>query len=401
MAQSWLAGLNPRLVEDRVWSIASALREGSLELKFGDGDWRRIDAPKAGIHAALHLIKPSAVLRRYLSGGAVGFAESYIAGEWDTPNLAALLELFDRNADMLGDGYGGSWFQRQMRRLHHWRRNNSKRGSKENIYAHYDLGNEFFGAWLDPTMTYSAALFDREDEPLDQAQQRKYRALAEALNITPDSKVLEIGCGWGGFAEFAAKEFGAKLTCLTISQEQHDFAAARMQKAGLNEKVEIRLQDYRDVGGVFDRIASIEMFEAVGERYWPVFFDRLRQSLAPAGQAGLQIITIADEHFANYRKSPDFIQRYIFPGGMLPSPQALQKQFSQAGLSQIRDLSFGEDYARTLAVWTQSFDAAWDRVRELGFDERFRRIWRYYLAYCEAGFRTQSIDVKQIVVRPA
>jgi cyclopropane-fatty-acyl-phospholipid synthase len=386
--------------EDRFIKLASRLAHGSLEIKLGDGGWHHVDSGNPGISAAIHIIKPASVIHRYMTGGAVGFAESYIEGEWDTPDLARLLQLLDSNEDAWSDNYAGSWLSRQMRRIYHWRRDNTKEGSKRNIYAHYDLGNRFFETWLDPSMTYSSALFEDPSEPLDTAQARKYRRLAEALQIDHGDRVLEIGCGWGGFAEIAAKEFGARMTCVTISREQHAYAAERIQREGLNEQVEIRLQDYRDIKDPFDRIASIEMFEAVGERYWPVYFGKLKESLAPAGRAGLQIITIADRHFETYRKNADFIQRYIFPGGMLPSPKALDAQFDQAGLRKADELAFGLDYARTLAIWHDRFEATWGNIRELGFDERFRRIWRYYLAYCEAGFRTGSIDVRQIVVKP-
>jgi len=280
-------------------------------------------------------------------------------------------------------------------------RPNTRGGSRRNIYAHYDLGNEFFAAWLDPTMTYSSALFANGAEDLETAQRAKYRNLAQQIAVGPGQRLLEIGSGWGGFAITAAKEFGAKVTSITVSRAQAEHARARVFREGLAEHVEILLQDYRDVKGRFDRIASIEMFEAVGERFWPAYFGAVRERLLPGGLAGLQLITIADCYFEAYRRNVDFIQAYIFPGGMLPSPSALDRQAANAGLVRTSELGFGESYARTLAIWNERFQQAWPTVRELGFDERFRRIWTYYLAYCEAGFRTRSIDVVQTVLRPA
>ena len=247
-------------------------------------------------------------------------------------------------------------------------------------------------------MTYSSARFERPDASLEDAQAAKYASLAKKLSLQEDHHLLEVGCGWGGFAEFAAREVGAKVTAITISDQQHAFAAERIQTAGLNEKVEIRLQDYRDVDGRFDRVASIEMFEAVGERYWPVYFGKLASALKPGGVAGLQIITIADRYFETYRRGVDFIQRHIFPGGMLPSPTELNRQLEQAGLLTLSELNFGFDYAKTLATWNQRFQAAWPEILNLGFDQRFKRLWDYYLASCEVGFRIKWTDVTQVAV---
>ena len=296
--------------------------------------------------------------------------------------------------------YGRSWF-RWLARARHLFRPNSRRGSRRNILAHYDLGNAFYQSWLDPSMTYSSARFDKPGTSLEAAQAAKYASLAEKLSLRPDHHVLEVGCGWGGFAEFAARDVGAKVTAITISDEQHAFAAERIQKAGLGEKVDIRLQDYRDVEGRFDRIASIEMFEAVGEPYWPVYFDKLAGMMQPGGVIGLQIITIADRYFEAYRRSADFIQRHIFPGGMLPSPSVLQRQIERAGLQKLTETTFGLDYARTLAAWNQRFQDAWPDLLQLGFDHRFKRLWHYYLAYCEAGFKAGWTDVCQVGLRRA
>jgi cyclopropane-fatty-acyl-phospholipid synthase len=335
-------------------------------------------------------------IRRAFAGGDIGFAEGFMAGEWDTPDLAELLGCFSINFDRLHALVSGNPMVKAYNFIVHLLRRNDREGSKKNIHAHYDLGNAFYSRWLDRTMTYSAARFERSGEPLDEAQRHKYEALARMMELHPDQKVLEIGCGWGGFAEYAAKEVGAQVTGITISKEQYDFAKQRLFEQGLAEKADIRLIDYRDVDGQFDRVASIEMFEAVGEQYWPTYFDKVRQVLSPGGRAGLQIITIQDELFAAYRKRADFIQKYIFPGGMLPSERRLRQEIEQAGLAWREVARFGQNYADTLAEWGRRFEAAWDDIRRLGFDERFHRLWRFYLGYCEAGFRTARTDVIQL-----
>jgi cyclopropane-fatty-acyl-phospholipid synthase len=382
-----------------VLRLAGGLHCGSLEIELPDGTRRLFQGTEDGPHATLRL-RNGRLARRYLAGGSLGFAEGYIDGDWDTPDLAALLALLSLNEQAWGDGYFGSLWHRCVRRVQHLLRPNTRGGSRRNIYAHYDLGNEFFAAWLDPSMTYSSALFAEGVEDLEAAQKAKYRNLAQEIAVGPGQRVLEIGSGWGGFAVTAAKEFGARVTSITVSRAQAEYARARVFKEGLNEQVEIRLQDYRDVTGGFDRIASIEMFEAVGERFWPAYFRTLRERLLPGGTAGLQLITIADRYFDAYRRNVDFIQAYIFPGGMLPSPAALDREAARAGLTRTSEIGFGESYARTLALWNHRFQAAWPTIVVLNFDERFRRIWTYYLAYCEAGFRTRSIDVVQTVLRP-
>ena len=377
--------------------LAARLEVGQLAVTLPDGRSLSFAGPRPGPSAALTIRRPR-LARRVLLGGSVGFAESYIDGDWDTPDLAGLLELLDRNHAALGQSYYGRWLARIRDRLAHLLRPNSRAGSRRNIRAHYDLGNAFFAAWLDPTLTYSAARFAGATDDLEQAQLEKYRSLARLIGLAPGHRLLEIGSGWGSFAVLAAREFGARVRSITVSREQHDYAARRVHELGLADRVAIELRDYRDVEGRYDRIASIEMFEAVGERWWPTFFDRLRAALAPGGLAGLQIITIADQHFAAYRKGADFIQRYIFPGGMLPSPGALAEQLGRAGLALQDQVAFGACYARTLGIWQTRFNAAWERIAALGFDERFRRLWSYYLAYCEAGFRTGSTDVVQLAV---
>ena len=281
--------------------------------------------------------------------------------------------------------------------MRHWFNRNTRRQARRNIYAHYDIGNAFYSAWLDPSMTYSSGLFEDGTADLTAAQNNKYRRLAEAIDLKPGQKLLEIGCGWGGFAEYAARTYGTKVVGLTISKEQRDFAQARIQKAGLGDLVEIRLQDYRDERDRYDRIASIEMIEAVGEQFWPKYFSQLRDRLLPGGLAGIQAITIQDSLFQTYRREVDFIQRYVFPGGMLPSPEILKALGERFGVPVIRERIFGQDYARTLAIWRSNFRAAWPNLMPSGFDDRFRRLWEYYLAYCEAGFLSGNIDVRQVV----
>jgi cyclopropane-fatty-acyl-phospholipid synthase len=387
--------------------FAAGLRTGSLLVSLPDGRTLRFAGEKPGPEAQL-VVRDLSFARRFTEGGDIGIAESYLRGEWETPNLTRFLELFCVNHELIAQMLEGKPIVRAWQMLRHWLNSNTRRGSRRNIHAHYDLGNRFYEKWLDKTMTYSAALFDEKGamppaaDDLAAGQIRKYAALAERTRIGPDDHVLEIGCGWGGFAEYAAKTIGCRVTGLTISQEQFDYARRRMFEQGLNDKVEIRFQDYRDERGAYDRIASIEMFEAVGERYWPVYFDQLASRLKPGGVAGLQVITIQDRLFETYRREMDFIRRYIFPGGMLPSPGIMKSLGETVGLKLDHERVFGLDYAETLAEWRTRFRAAWPNLVPLGFDERFRRMWEYYLAYCEAGFRSGNIDVRQIVyAKPA
>jgi cyclopropane-fatty-acyl-phospholipid synthase len=335
---------------------------------------------------------------RLVNGGDIGIAEAYLRGEWDTPDLTTFLYLFCVNHELIAAMLGSKPGMRAVQMVRHWFNRNTRRQARRNIYAHYDIGNSFYKAWLDNTMTYSSALFEDRTNDLSAAQQNKYRRLAEAIDVQPGQKLLEIGCGWGGFAEFVAKTFDVKVVGLTISREQRDFAQARMFEAGLNEKVEIRLRDYRDERDHYDRIASIEMIEAVGEQFWPKYFAQLRDLLLPGGLAGIQAITIQDKFFDTYRREVDFIQRYIFPGGMLPSLSALRTQAKAAGLEWRADSGFGAHYAMTLAQWRQRFESVWPEIRQMGFDERFRRMWNYYLAYCEVGFSLGRIDLKQLAL---
>ncbi|MGO4351355.1 class I SAM-dependent methyltransferase [Rhizobium sp. RAF36] len=373
------------------------MQHGALALELPDGRKALIEGRIEGPRAAVKLNNWN-LASRAMTSGTIGVAETYMDGDWQSPDITAFLELFLINgeaAEKYSNGRKG--IMRVFERIRHWMNTNTKTGSKRNISAHYDLGNDFYKQWLDPTMTYSSALYSTGANDLQSAQNAKYRALAEATGIRPGDHVLEIGCGWGGFAEFAASEMNCKVTGLTISREQLAFAEERIRKAGLADRVELRFQDYRDEKGLYDRIVSIEMFEAVGEKYWPAYFSKLRECLKPGGKAGLQIITIKPEAFDQYRSNPDFIQKYVFPGGMLPTQDHLAELGRRVDLSLVKDFGFGLDYARTLAEWRERFWNVWERVRPMGFDERFKRLWEFYLFYCEAGFRAKNIDVRQVV----
>ncbi len=372
------------------------ITSGQLQLIFPDNSARTFEGGEPGPSATMRIQRPRTVWR-LIFGGELGFAESYMDGDWSTPDLTALIEFGLINQKALDGPLRVSWPMRLAANIRHRFNANTRRGAKRNIAYHYDLGNDFYAHWLDETMTYSSALFEGRDMPLADAQRAKYQRIIDRLEIKPGDRVLEIGCGWGGFAEAAAR-VGASVTCLTISEEQARYARERMAKAGLAERVEIRLQDYRDTPGSFDKIVSIEMFEAVGEKNWPVYFDAVRDRLVDGGRAMIQVITIANETFPVYRQSVDFIQRYIFPGGMLPSPAVLAEVVAKSGLTLAETHFFGASYAETLRRWGEKFSATWPTVSGLGFDERFQRMWRYYLNSCEACFRTGATDVGQFII---
>ncbi len=380
--------------------LAARLTRGELTVTLPDGRVLLFQGTEAGPHAQIE-VHDFGFASRLAGGGDLGFAEAYIRREWDTPDLAKFLELFAANYPVIQTLLAGKPLVRLWQMFQHFRRRNTKSQARKNIHAHYDLGNNFYGAWLDKTMTYSSGIFSPGCTDLAAAQTRKYKALADQTGIRAGDHVLEIGCGWGGFAEYAAREIGCKVTGLTISQEQFDFAQERIQKAGLSDRVTFKLQDYRDEKGIYDRIASIEMFEAVGEAFWPAYFEQLHDRLRPGGTAGLQVITIRDESFKVYRSELDFIRAYIFPGGMLPTPSIMKGLGQRFGVPLTHEHIFGLDYANTLASWRDRFRAAWPQLVPMGFDERFRRMWEYYLAYCEAGFRTGNIDVRQMVFAKA
>lgn len=378
-------------------TLGRCLRAGNMTLELPDGSRHLFEGAEPGPSALLKVVRPRFV-RRLLFGGHNGFAEAYLDGDFETDDLPKVIEVGALNEAAWQKVVNGHPVMRFLHRLPHLLRANSKVGSKRNIAYHYDLGNAFYEQWLDPSMTYSSAVFDSPDDSLEAAQRNKYQSMTKLADLSPDHHLLEVGCGWGGFAAFAARKTGCRVTAITISEEQFDYARKRVHLDGLAERVEIRRQDYRDVTGRFDRVASIEMFEAVGERYWPVFFEKLRDTLNPEGRIALQIITIDEATWEPYRRGVDFIQRYIFPGGLLPSRQVLKSKVQQAGLEWLDDRGFGLDYARTLDDWSKRFDAAWPRIATQGFDERFRRMWRYYLAYCAVGFQIGRVDVRQIAL---
>ncbi len=391
-------GLRRRPLAARIMlELAGRAPCGGLRIDLPDGSVEHVEGRRAGPRAHIR-VHDYRVVRRLLTGGDTAFLEAYMDGDWDSPDLATLLEWGAVNEAYFSNLTVGRWRVRLMHRLMHLLRGNSRAGSRRNIARHYDLGNDFYRLWLDPSMTYSSGVYEAAGDDLEQAQQNKYRRLLELLRLDAGDHLLEIGSGWGGFALYAARHAGCRVTSITVSAEQLRVARERAVEAGLDDRVEFRFQDYRDVTGRFDRIVSIEMFEAVGERYWPRFFDVLHQRLVPGGRAVLQVITIDERAFDNYRSKADFIQRYIFPGGMLPSPRAFYDHARAAGLTAQPGRFFGQHYARTLADWETRFAAAEDAVKGMGFPDQFVRMWRAYLAYCQAGFRSGRIDLLQAVL---
>jgi cyclopropane-fatty-acyl-phospholipid synthase len=382
--------------------LAKSIQIGTLTLELPDGSQHHFEGPTPG-PAATIVIKDPRMVTRLMFGGTFGLCEAYLAEMWDSPNVSDVLKLGTANDDAFMHMLRGKPLARFASWIMHRLRANTRKGAKRNIAEHYDLGNDFYGEWLDPSMTYSSALFTPGVNDLESAQAQKYRAMCKALELQPGMTVLEIGCGWGGFAELAAREFGVQVTGITLSRQQLAYAQARIAKAGLAGQVTFKLEDYRDTVGKFDRIASIEMFEAVGEKYWPSYFKTLHDRLKPGGRAGVQVITVADRFFADYRKTADFIQRYVFPGGMLPCKSVLAAQIEAAGLTQGEQLWFGRDYAETLRRWRVSFEGTWERIAGLHaqYDSGFKRLWNFYLCYCEVGFDAEFTDVGQIMINRA
>ncbi len=387
----------PRLARGAL-KFVIGIETGALTIRLPDGTALRVEGDKPGPEGSVH-INDYAAVRRMLKRGDIGFCEAYLEGEWDSPDVVAFLEVFFVNRDVIMSLIGSTPLFNIVTNLRHWLRRNTKSRARKNIYAHYDLGNDFYAAWLDETMTYSSARFDGGANDLAAAQTAKYASLADKLDLQPGEHVLEIGCGWGGFAEYAIQERGVRITGLTISPAQRDFAIARLEKAGLADRAEIVLRDYRDETGRYDKIASIEMIEAVGEAYWPGYFRQLHDRLKPGGRACVQAITIRDCDFPTYRLRPDFVQTYIFPGGMLIPRDAMLALGERCGLDVVAEDNFGHDYAQTLAIWLARFRDAWEQIVPLGFDARFKRFWEFYLQYCEAGFRAESVSVRQIAYR--
>ena len=380
-----------------VFAIAQKLNDGRLDFKLPDGRIFRAQGRKPG-HAVELEIHNTDCFARLVREGDLGFSDAYLEGWWSVSDLQAFMDLLLTRNEAVFDGFPLQGLVRMFERFRHWMNRNTIGQAKKNISSHYDLGNEFYAKWLDKTMTYSSAMFKDGQEDLAKAQLRKYESMIDAMGVKPGDHVLEIGCGWGGFAEYAAREKGVRVTGLTISQEQHDYAVARIKKAGLSDRVDIVMRDYRDEKGLYDGIASIEMFEAVGEQYWPVYFSTLRDRLKPGAKATLQIITISEKRFETYRKGVDFIQKHIFPGGMLPSRTALFEQIGKAGLTKVKSIEFGDSYSQTLRRWHEVFNDKWSDIRDMGFDDRFHRLWNYYLTSCAAAFHSGNCDVTQVTV---
>jgi len=333
--------------------------------------------------------------------GDLGWAESYIDGNWETSNLTDFLEWGARNFHEFSKYVRGKWFTILYLRLKHHLKKNSRTGSKKNISFHYDLGNSFYEKWLDESMTYSSAMFKDPGDNLHKGQINKYENLASITGVKECDKILEIGCGWGGFSSFLAKRYSANVTAITISKKQYEKAKQKIYEDKLTEKVDIKLLDYRNINGKYDKIVSIEMFEAVGEKYWSKYFDVLKKNLKSDGSIGLQTITIEDKFFQKYKKFPDFIQTYIFPGGMLPSVEEMNKVIISRGLHIKNKKMFGNDYAKTIRIWSESFENSWGCIKSLGFSESFKRLWNYYLGYCEGGFKSGNINVGQFLIKKA
>jgi len=383
-----------------VFDKLSRIPRGRVDIVLPDGRRFRAEGAAPGYVAEL-AVHNADLFARLIREGDLGFCEAYMEGWWSTPDLMAFMDLVHDEAEEVYDGFPGQTLVRAYERLRFWLQSNSKRQARRNISYHYDLGNEFYGLWLDETMTYSSAKFDTGQESMERAQIHKYASMVDQMGARPGDHVLEIGCGWGGFAEYAARERGLRVTALTISREQFNYAVDRIAKAGLSDMVTFKLQDYRDETGTYDGIASIEMFEAVGEKYWPTYFSALRDRLKPGRNATLQIITVQDRRWEIYRRNVDFIQKYIFPGGMLPSPHALRSEIEKVGLRVAQSIEFGESYSLTLRRWHETFNARWEKVARLGFDDRFRRMWNFYLASCAATFHSGNCDVTQITVTRA
>lgn len=382
----------------RVFDLMGKLNSGRVDFVLPDGRRFRAEGKSSGPVAEVTINNPE-VFARLIREGDLGFSDAYLDGWWTTPDLQTFMDFIHADNDDMYDGFSGIAIVRAWEKARFWFQSNSKRQALKNISHHYDLGNDFYSLWLDDTMTYSSALFNTGQESLENAQIAKYASMIDQMGVKPGDHVLEIGCGWGGFAEYAAKERGLKVTGLTISKEQLLYARKRIKNNGLEDKVDLKLQDYRDETGVYDGVASIEMFEAVGQKYWPIYFETIKHCLKPGKQATLQIITVHDARWDVYRKSVDFIQKYIFPGGMLPSPAVLRQEVTKAGLRVHHSIEFGKSYSQTLRRWFDVFNDQWDTINDMGFDDRFRRMWNFYLTSCAATFESGNCDVTQITLQ--
>ena len=378
-------------------NVLRGIEYGKLVVRAPNGETIEVSGPRPGPEATITLRNWRPLWKLFVRGD-VGFAEAFLEGDWESPDLTAVFELAAQNLEVIASRIKGFAPVHMLRRLSHFGNANTRRGSRRNIAFHYDLGNGFYRHWLDERMIYSSAIFDPPDLTLEQAQAQKIDRAIALLDLSAEDKVLEIGCGWGALAESLAAK-GARVSAITLSAEQRAYAAEMVGRSALSQNVEVSLTDYRNVTGTFDRIVSIEMFEAVGERYWPTYFDTLRRALVPGGTVVLQIITIHEDRFEEYRSSADFIQTFVFPGGMLPTKAIIFDQARRAGLEPVASEYFGQSYALTLAEWRRRFQLAWPKIEALGFSQRFSRMWEYYLSYCEAGFRAGTIDVGLYVLK--
>ncbi len=385
----------PLLLRPVVKKLQSKFHIGSLDFSLPNGYSGVLKGKHEGPNAKI-ILHSWAPLRKLLTGGGLGFSEAFLDKEWDSPNLSKFIEIISLNS--IQDDHKGNLYARLISLLRNFLRRNTRSGSKKNISAHYDLGNEFYSRWLDSSMTYSSAFFNGQNIDLKKAQENKYINLLNMMKVKPGASILEIGCGWGGFAAFAGKK-GFKVTGITISREQYIYSKELIEKENLNNNVKIELRDYRDVTSAYDNIVSIEMIEAVGEKYWSSYFNTISKYLKSGGSFGLQAITMNDKQFNNYRKQADFIQTYIFPGGMLPSRKIIEDYSLRAGMKVILDKGFGLDYALTLSKWRDNFISSWPDIQSLGFDNHFKRLWDMYLSSCEGSFRSGRIDVRQIVIK--
>lgn len=380
------------------FSVLSQSKYGSILVYYKNKEIFKHSGNLAGPKAEIS-IKNKKCLDDFFIKGDLGWAESYIEENWDTKNLTDFLEWGAKNFHEFSKFIRGKWYIILHLRLKHFFNRNTKNGSQKNISFHYDLGNNFYKTWLDKSMTYSSAIFKESKDDLYKAQINKYKNLSKLIDVKSSDKILEIGCGWGGFSEFLAKSYKAKITAITISERQYESVKENIFKKKLNEYINVQLTDYRDVRGKFDKIVSIEMFEAVGEKYWKDYFKILRDNLKNNGSIGLQTITIDERFFNKYRKFPDFIQTYIFPGGMLPSIQEMNKVLGSTGLKVDSQFMFGDHYAKTLEYWRGSFDRSWDNIKNMGFNNTFKRMWNYYLSYCQGGFQSGNINVGQFLIK--
>ena len=390
----------PTLWQQTLESMLANLSLGEINVTFPNKEIKKFIGKKKGPAANIEFLTDRAIKDTIL-GGSIGFCEAVISGEINSSEMHKIIEIGGYQESGLNTSGRGYYIFKLINKIFHFFNTNSIGGSKKNIAAHYDLGNNFYNLWLDKSMTYSSAFFDGQEISLEKAQEKKYLKISKIAELQKEDRILEIGCGWGGFSEFAAKHYSSFITAITISKKQFEYAQNRIRKAGLNNNVDIKLIDYRKIKGTFDRIISIEMIEAVGEKYWPIYFRQIRKLLNSNGKAAIQVITIDDRYFKNYKNFPDFIQKYIFPGGMLPSIPALEKPIIDSGLKIEKIESFGKDYASTLSIWRKHFNTAWPEISKLGFDNKFYRMWNLYFSYCEGGFRSGSLDVKQIKLSPA